>query len=105
MKLLNKHYKFHYIQKWKNDDFEHKWKKLNIKSNIERDLINNIRAFERRQLQFDRALLFIRIFTIFTKKRVLNSIENENYDHEQSTKREFNNELNINDERYNDEKN
>ena len=24
MKLLNKHYKFHHIQKWKNDDFEHK---------------------------------------------------------------------------------
>ena len=68
-------------------------------------MINNVRAFGRKQLQFDRVLLFIRIFTIFIKKRVLNSIENENYDHEQSTKREFNNELNINDERYNDEKN
>ena len=68
-------------------------------------MIHNVRAFGRKQLQFDRVLLFIRIFTIFIKKRVLNSIENENYDHEQSTKREFNNELNINDERYNDEKN
>ena len=67
-------------------------------------MIDNVRAFKRKQLQFDRALLFIRIFTIFTKKRVLNSIENENYDHEQSTKREFNNEFDINDERYNDEK-
>ena len=82
MKLLNKHYKFYYIQKWKNDNFEHKWEKLNIELNIKRDLINNVRAFERRQLQFDRVLLFIRIFTIFIKKRVLNSIEDENYDHE-----------------------
>ena len=67
-------------------------------------MIDNVRAFKRKQLQFDRALLFIRIFTIFTKKRVLNSIENENYDHEQSAEREFNNEFDINDERYNDEK-
>ena len=82
MKLLNKHYKFHYIQKWKNDNFEYKWKKLNIKSNIKRDLINNVKAFERKQLQFDRVLLFVYIFTIFIKKRILNSIENESYDHE-----------------------
>ena len=50
MKLLDKHYKFHHIQKWKDDDFEHKWEKLNIESNIKRDLINNVRAFERKQL-------------------------------------------------------
>ena len=67
-------------------------------------MINNVKTFERKQLQFDRALLFIRIFTIFTKKRVLNSIENENYDHEQSTEKEFDNEFDINDERYNNEK-
>ena len=41
---------------------------------------------------------------IFIKKRVLNSIENENYDHEQSAKREFDNEFDINGERYNNEK-
>ena len=79
-------------------------KKLNIKSDIKRDLINNVKTFERKQLQFDRVLLFIHIFTIFIKKRVLNSIENENYDHEQSTKKKFNNELNLNDKRYNNEK-
>ena len=48
MKLLNKHYKFHYIQKWKNNNFEYKWEKLNIKLNIKRDLINNIRVFKRK---------------------------------------------------------
>ena len=65
-------------------------------------MINNVKAFKRKQLQPDRVLLFIYIFTIFIKKRVLNSIENENYDHEQLTKKEFNNELNLNGERYND---
>ena len=67
-------------------------------------MIDNIRVFKRRQLQFDRVLLFIYIFTIFTEKRVLNSIKNKSYYHEQSAKREFNNELNLNNERYNDEK-
>ena len=67
-------------------------------------MINNIKAFERKQLQFDCALLFIYISTIFIKKRVLNSIKNESYDYEQSAKREFNNELNLNGERYDNEK-
>ena len=105
IKLLNKHYKSHYIQKWKNDNFEYKWEKLNIESNIKRNLIDNVKAFKRRQLQPDRALLFIHIFTIFIEKRVLNSIENENYNHEQLTKKEFDNELNLNDELYDNEKN
>ena len=66
-------------------------------------MINNVGAFERKQLQFDRVLLFVYISTIFIKKRVLNSIKNENYDHEQSMKKEFDNEFDINDERYDDE--
>ena len=98
MKLLNKHYKFHHIQKWKGDDFEHKWEKLGIEPGIERDLIDNVGAFERRQLQSDRALLSIRTSTVFTKKRVLNSIEDE-----QSAKGRFDSELNLDGERYNDE--
>ena len=98
MKLLNKHYKFHHIQKWKGDDFEHKWEKLGIEPGIERDLIDNVGAFERRQLQSDRALLPVRTSTVFTKKRVLNSIEDE-----QSAKGRFDNELNLDGERYDDE--
>ena len=68
-------------------------------------MIDNVKTFERKQLQPDRVLLSIHIFTIFIKKRVLNSIENESYDHEQSTKKEFNNELNLDGELYDNEKN
>lgn len=48
-KLLDKHYKSQHIQKWKGDDFEHKWEKLGIEPGIGRKLADNVGAFARKK--------------------------------------------------------
>lgn len=87
-KLLDKHYKFHHIQKWKGENFEHKWEKLGIEPGIGRDLADNIGAFGRRKkparvLPSGHSPRSPTISTSRFSRPVLDSIEDESCGHRQ----------------------
>ena len=89
-KLLDRHYKSHYMQKWKDDEYEERWERLAIEPGIERDLADNIGANGRRKQQA-RALTHIHspaVSTSRTSKSVLDPIEDESVGHRQQQEEE-----------------
>lgn len=87
--LMDKHYKSHHIQKWKGDEFEHKWEKLGIEPGIGRDLADHIDAFRRRKkpARARSPIHSPRSPTISTSRSarpILDSVENEDCAQRQS---------------------
>ena len=101
--LLDKHYKSQHIQKWKGDDFEHKWEKLGIEPGIGRELADNVGAFGRRKKSARSLPVLLVLPCIPISTPVLNSIENGSYDRGQQEEDGFEGELDLDETLYDDD--